>query len=839
MEELIEFYTNLKNKNAQILQNKTLTIISTHTDNEIRYNTLINNLNYLQFENNDIIIINSANLEYSYKMGILCYHKKIRYYEIANDVYYDFGKWINVLKCNENLTKYEFIFLTNDSYLMTNNINHFYNLAINTNVELYGYNDSTERKYHYQSYLFCIRNDAVKTFIDKFECVRNVITDYDSLINMAEIQMTDWFNNIDCFLKIGIVYNKDINIFFQNDYLYDALLNNSILPFIKLKSHDKIMKYLDTNIKYKDLTASKIFVIYVYYERINEEKNQTNLSFFINYALDDTLWINLDITYVFVINGSQSGVIIPKKHNIHTIYNSKKNYSDYEGWYDGISYLKTLYNNDNLHYIYDYMCLINCSTCGPIMENDIKNHWLYPFYNRLKLKNAIACSPYANKFFEQCGNYSILSCHFTLFKLDEKILNIFDKENVLGKKIDKNDAIQSGEFGLSISLVNNNYNICCLFYDNINNLDGIRREFIHETNDDLLFNTIFIKNIWRNLDNTGYAGQPVLYNKCKKFIRNKLKQQNIFNSINVEYNTNLIELKYSNNYNYDNYGYAEEYIIFPIKGNFVGNSCLIYAHYDERNIIANYVLEGLKSMIFLGYDIFFYTACEKIINVSTEILPFEINYILNEGAGTDWKVYLKGCEYIKNNKLNYEWIMVMNDSLLFPINGVHNFLNSIHISRQNCDFWGHWESEELQLHLVCIPIEYKNIVINDFIEFLNFTIPKCNNYNDYIHLGEIKLLEYLCSKNYKYNSIVKSKELIGDNAVCKIFNPYFINQWINNINTFAIKWKYCISYLNKDIVSSYFNYLAKYLHYGPYGTISKGEILGAFPISKYFTPLKI
>jgi hypothetical protein len=64
--------------------------------------------------------------------------------------------------------------------------------------------------------------------------------------------------------------------------------------------------------------------------------------------------------------------------------------------------------------------------------------------------------------------------------------------------------------------------------------------------------------------------------------------------------------------------------------------------------------------------------------------------------------------------------------------------------------------------------------------------------------------------------------------------PETMVQWINHPDTFAIKWKYCISYLNKDIVSPEFNYLTRFLYYGPYGTISKGELCGAFPKSLGF-----
>ena len=68
-----------------------------------------------------------------------------------------------------------------------------------------------------------------------------------------------------------------------------------------------------------DLSTSKICLIYAYYERKNEQKNQKNLSFFIKYGLDKTKWKHLDITYIFVINGFQCEVVIPKQDNIHII----------------------------------------------------------------------------------------------------------------------------------------------------------------------------------------------------------------------------------------------------------------------------------------------------------------------------------------------------------------------------------------------------------------------------------------------------------------------------------------------------------------------------------------
>ena len=46
--------------------------------------------------------------------------------ETENYSTYDFGKWIYVLKNRDYVDNYEKIILTNDSYIIINNINDFY-----------------------------------------------------------------------------------------------------------------------------------------------------------------------------------------------------------------------------------------------------------------------------------------------------------------------------------------------------------------------------------------------------------------------------------------------------------------------------------------------------------------------------------------------------------------------------------------------------------------------------------------------------------------------------------------------------------------------------------------
>ena len=234
---IIKFYSNVKQRNMFYpnINNKTLTIIAANVDSEIKYNSLINNIQYLHLNNNDLIIINSTNLMYNNNIKTFCSNKNIKYFEIDNNNTIDFGKWTYILK-NNDITPYDFVFFTNDSYIIHNSIHHFYNLTIKMNVELYAYNDSTEINYHYQSYLFSIRKDAIYKFIDMFESKQDIIKGPQCVINNFELKLINYFNTHDCFLKIGNeYYNKNKNIFFKNDVFYNQLFKNKLLPFTKIK----------------------------------------------------------------------------------------------------------------------------------------------------------------------------------------------------------------------------------------------------------------------------------------------------------------------------------------------------------------------------------------------------------------------------------------------------------------------------------------------------------------------------------------------------------------------------------------------------------------------------
>jgi hypothetical protein len=238
-------YELSSNKNV-----KYLVLMACHCSTEYKLLVIKQNIKYFINESIDILIINSAGLPYNNILEQECSRcPRIRYKEISNDKYADFGKWITGLRSTE-YSKYNFVICTNDSFIIMAPIDHYFNLIYKNNVELYGYTDSTERRYHYQSYLFTIKREAITNFISNYDKYVNKIHTFEDVITYYELTMIDWFNTKNCFLQIGnLPYNLNKNIFFKNIILYNKLKALRLLPFIKIKYISSITNKVSDAIK--------------------------------------------------------------------------------------------------------------------------------------------------------------------------------------------------------------------------------------------------------------------------------------------------------------------------------------------------------------------------------------------------------------------------------------------------------------------------------------------------------------------------------------------------------------------------------------------------------------
>lgn len=600
---------------------------------------------------------------------------------------------------------------------------------------------------------------------------------------------------------------------------------DGIYHWLKNGKNEDLLKF---PVYLPDIYKTKTLVIYVYYERIDCQKNQTNLSFFIKYALNETIWKKMDVTYLFVLNGKQCEVGIPMYNNVHIL--KEENCSDWEGWFNGINHMEAV-NNKKIWESYDYLCLINASAFGPVYETP-NSHWLEPFYNKMVSHMAFLCSPCVS--FLPRSNPSGFGPRvvpiFSLLKIDESIINLLtntkipaiDKfsdcqydfiqysNTVLGPKKDKTDAVLTGEYGISQVLCENDYRVTSLLYNfdhnnpfnwntNNNNPPDRYNSFFGKN---IPLNTIFIKNIWR-WENF-YASQSLLYDECMKFMNSKLQIKNLFEDINTDYfyeNINIIEKSpyipfQEKNWNskkeyYEIYGNTEEIILFP-KPAQKNNCCVIYVHHDNDNLLKDYVIQELKTLLYCGNYIIFFTTSTEIKNYNVNLFPFPVLFRKNLGIGNDWRLWHEALEYITISNLKYDWITFMNNSILFPINGINNFINTVNNMRNNNDFWGHWQTNENNWYILKCPFEFKYNLIYDVKHFILDKLLSLIDNSDFKKI-EYNLANFLKDKGYKYSTVIP------------------VNCDNTNENSFCLKIKDTFTYLNKINTNQYLNYICRYL----------------------------
>lgn len=219
---------------------KILAIFSNHTYDIIKYNVTINNISYILPHVTDAIIIDSINEEYAIKLkNDLIHEEKIKnfFFVKNNTIYLDFGKWMHVLEQTDYLDNYDYILFINDSIIITDELSKYFDYLNSSNkiINIYGYNDSSQLQYHYQSYLFMFKREIIPKFIDFYEKKKPYIHDIDTLIKNMELNFYNIDEAHDVFIKIGNEENIKKNIFWENDKLYEYLLTNNILSLIKLK----------------------------------------------------------------------------------------------------------------------------------------------------------------------------------------------------------------------------------------------------------------------------------------------------------------------------------------------------------------------------------------------------------------------------------------------------------------------------------------------------------------------------------------------------------------------------------------------------------------------------
>jgi hypothetical protein len=547
----------------------------------------------------------------------------------------------------------------------------------------------------------------------------------ESNINMAK----EFINYLNTNIEI-----KDFN------YKISNFINNHaakiIQKFIKL-----FLRKINENII--SFSQPKIVLIYHYQSKKNQQKNLTNLSFFIKYGLNKNYWRDIDLTILLIINGDICDIILPERSDL-IIWKNLKNMDDLTSYKEGIKFLENKFNN-KLYNLFNYLFFLNDKAFGPIKNKNKEEHWIDPFIKNLNDNNSIVCFP--NKEYEI--NYlPIFSQFCSLIKIDRKIYNLFLSNN-LSKIFLKENKISS--------------------------------YILRDKTEDFFNKQIFIINNWIINENSRNS-YPIKFKECKEFYYDKLNLEEIrysnlpFNYKNLQISENIYlknndEIRLVTNSKlqaYNLFGKSEEYIVWNILPT-NNQSIVIYNHLINENYIDDYILISLHCLINLKYDIIFNTISERIDNID---LPFAINYFEDKENINNYMNF----QTLKNISSNYEWILLVNSDILLPIHNFENMKLTIEKYRKDNDYYGLYGN--------------KGNLYDGFIEYKNKCIPTL--------LNLYKTNSYMENINRFKNSCVISTDNIK-NLDYKIF--------LENKNCFGIYWRYInfenINYSNLNYLSRF------------------------------------
>lgn len=201
------------------------------------------------------------------------------------------------------------------------------------------------------------------------------------------------------------------------------------------------------------LQSQRISCVYAYYEK-NEQYKENLLYFLYNGGLLP------HVDYYFVVNGSSS-VEIPERPNIHTIYRENVGY-DFGAWGAALKTFPNIYKSD-------YVFFLNTSVKGPYTRT-ANFDWTKPFINlfyneTVKIVGTsinICTEAYIKQHYQTRNVYPHVQSMF--FAIDRECLSFLSSRGIftVDKDIKFLDLIAEKEVGMSLHVLNNNWNINCI-----------------------------------------------------------------------------------------------------------------------------------------------------------------------------------------------------------------------------------------------------------------------------------------------------------------------------------------------------------------------------------------
>ena len=184
----------------------------------------------------------------------------------------------------------------------------------------------------------------------------------------------------------------------------------------------------------------------------------------------------------------------------------------------------------------------------------------------------------------------------------------------------------------------------------------------------------------------------------------------------------------------------------------------VFSHFDQDNIIDNYVLPYLKELKTNGWCLIFVTSCPSLSKIEiSKVESFVSKVLVSDGEGRDWGNYGLGLSYAFKHSAPKK-VLFINDSLYGPVSPIKQLLERAEES--SADLIGITESPQNRYHLQSYFIYCKTSLTTHpaFLTFWASFIPQPNK-NLIIEKNELAFTEYFSNLGFKPYALI-SYELL-------------------------------------------------------------------------------
>lgn len=248
------------------------------------------------------------------------------------------------------------------------------------------------------------------------------------------------------------------------------------------------------------------------------------------------------------------------------------------------------------------------------------------------------------------------------------------------------------------------------------------------------------------------------------------------------------------------------------------NKICIFAHFDLKNTVADYVVYWLKSLYEFDCSVFFVTTSEFLDDPSIEKIKPYVSYILiRPNIGSDWGSYCVGFEKSKSY-IHHDMLIFANDTMFgpfYPLKNLDNFF-----SQESVDVFGFADnyfenftsSILISFFLVCKKRVFSSFVFKNFFHKFSFSDDKWFIVTEH----EVGFSKMLLNHGFNLKALCGTKEInqfLGEERSIQLFHNWKIS--VQNFKCPIIKkklfreeWKFQEENSNTD--KTYMNAEFKY-----------------------------